>query len=222
MKKLQDEQFNALIEGYKKTSAAVRHDLRAPLMTIINAVSILNQQPDNKQMRDILISKAKFIETVLEDWRDQSYTGEVNRIHVNILNLFSTVLDVIIVPPGINVTISVDDGLEFMLDNNGIIRVISNLVKNSLEAMNGSGNLSLEGSLGDDGLTIRVIDDGMGIKEELLQRVFTPFFTTKDTGTGIGLSYVKETVEAHKGTVEISSNENEGTTVTLSFPTVVG
>jgi signal transduction histidine kinase len=136
--------------------------------------------------------------------------------------LFSNVLEAIIVPPGISVAISVDDGLEFMLDNNGIVRVISNLVKNSLEAMNGSGNLSHEGSLGDDGLTIRVIDDGMGIKEELLPRVFTPFFTTKDTGKGFGLSYVKETVEPHKGSVGIDSKENEGTTVTLRFPTVVG
>jgi PAS domain S-box-containing protein len=221
MKKLRDHQFNALIEGYKKTSAAVRHDLRAPLMTVINAVSILNQQPDNQQMKEILINKAKFIETVLDDWGDQSYTGEVNRIHVNIRNLFSTVLEAMQVPSGVNVKTSVNGDLEFMLDNNSLIRVVSNLVKNSLEAMNGSGNLTLEGYLGNDGLTLRVIDDGAGIKEELLPQVFTPFFTTKDTGTGIGLSYVKETVEAHGGTAKIESKENKGTTVTLTFPTVV-
>ena len=52
----------------------------------------------------------------------------------------------------------------------------------------------------------------------MLPHVFTPFFTTKDTGTGIGLSYVKETVEAHGGQVTITSLEGEGTTVSMTFP----
>ncbi len=215
---LRDEQFNALIEGYRKTSAAVRHDLRSPLQTVINAVSVLKIQPDNKQMQEILMSKTKFIETVLEDWKHMSYTGDVNLIDVNIQNLFSTVLDSAMVPPEIDVEVVVDEDLGYALDKNGIIRVVSNLVKNSIEAIKGPGMLTLRGMLDENGLMIQVIDDGEGIKQELLPQVFTPFFTTKEAGTGIGLSYVKETVEAHGGSVNVSSVEGEGTTVSLRFP----
>jgi PAS domain S-box-containing protein len=216
--KLRDEQFKRLIDGYKRTSASVRHDLRSPLMSVINAVSILNIQPDNKQMKDLLLAKTKFIETVLEDWKHQSYNGRVNRIRVNIQNLFTAVLDSELVPAEVEVITIVDKDLQFMLDNNGIVRVVSNLVKNSVEAINGAGTLTLRGFHDENGLTIQVVDDGDGIKQELLPQVFTPFFTTKESGTGIGLSYVKETVEAHGGVVCIASLEGEGTTVSLQFP----
>lgn len=218
VKRLRDEQFNALIEGFRKTSAAVRHDLRSPLQTVINAVSVLKLQPNNKQMREILMAKTKFIEAVLEDWKHQSYTGELNMIEVNIPNLFSVVLGSVGVPPEIEVDVIVDEVLGFRLDKNGIIRVVSNLVKNSVESIKGKGKLTLRGVLNEDGLVIQVIDDGEGIKQELLPQVFTPFFTTKEAGTGIGLSYVKETVEAHGGKVMINSSEGEGTTVSLYFP----
>ena len=94
-------------------------------------------------------------------------------------------------------------------------------VKNSVEAINGTGKITLLGVHDENGLSIQIIDDGTGIKQEQLPQVFTPFFTTKDTGTGIGLSYVKETVEAHGGRVYIASLEGEGTTVSLQFPDLI-
>ena len=74
-----------------------------------------------------------------------------------------------------------------------VIRVLSNLIKNSVDAVKGKGVIYITANLTDDGVQMRVRDDGEGIKPELLPHVFTPFFTTKDTGAGIGLSYVKET-----------------------------
>lgn len=218
VKRLRDERFNALIEGFRKTSAAVRHDLRSPLQTVINAVSVLRIQPDNTQMQQILKSKTTFIEAVLEDWKHQSYSGEVTLINVNVQNLISTALDSTVIPPEIEVKVIVEKDLEFMLDKNGIVRVVSNLVKNSVEAIKENGKLILSGIIDENGLLIQVVDDGQGIKEELLPQVFTPFFTTKEAGTGIGLSYVKETVEAHGGNVKITSVEDKGTTVSLFFP----
>ena len=70
-------------------------------------------------------------------------------------------------------------------------------------------------------MSIQVIYDGTGIKQEQLPQVFTPFFTTKETGTGIGLSYVQETVEAHGGSVYVASIEGKGTTVSLKFPDLI-
>ena len=97
-----------------------------------------------------------------------------------------------------------------------MIRVLSNLVKNSVEAIDVVGRITISSQQDADGLTIRVSDDGIGIKPEHLPQIFTPFYTTKEGGTGIGLSYVKEIVEAHGGDVCVSSNE--GTTVTMHIP----
>ncbi len=221
VERLRDEQFKNLIEGFRRTSASVRHDLRSPLMTIINATNILKIQPDNKPMNDILMAKVKFIEAVLEDWKHLTYSGELNRIDVEVKDLVDSVLEGATVPSQIEVIIDLEDGLEFSLDKNGIIRVLSNIVKNSVEAIDGAGRIVISAGL-DDGLWIKVKDDGEGINEGNLAKVFTPFFTTKETGTGIGLSYVKETVEAHGGSVDVISEEGMGTEVTLTFPSTEG
>lgn len=217
---LRQQQFQQLIDGFKKTSAAVRHDLRSPLMTIINATRVLSIQPDNERMKEILEAKTGFIETVLDDWKQLIYSGEVNRIPVNLLSLFMEVLASNQAPKGVETLIDVDDSVIFPLDKNGMVRVVSNLVKNSIESIDGTGTITLSASLIDDALTVKVQDTGLGIPEDLLPNVFTPFFTTKETGTGIGLSYVKETVEAHGGAVDIHSEEGKGTVVTLHFPTL--
>ena len=215
---LRDAQFKALIEGFKKTSASVRHDLRSPLMTIMNAINILKVQPNNEQMYDILMKKVKFIDTVLDDWRHQSYSGEINRINVKIKSMLSNVLENAMIPDPIEVIIDVENDFEFMLDKIGMLRVVSNLIKNSVDSIDGAGRITLHASLDETGLSLNVTDDGEGIKQEHLGEVFTPFFTTKETGTGIGLSYVKETVEAHGGNVYLSSLDGEGTTVSIHIP----
>lgn len=218
MEDMQADQFQRLIDGYKKTSAAVRHDLRAPLMTIINAIKVLSIQPNNQQMKDILNVKAKFIETVLEDWKHLTYSGEVNRIRVNLLGLITEVVESVSPPSNVEVVIDVDASLVFPLDKNGMVRVVTNIVKNSVEAITGKGRITIKAEAEKGGLVINVTDTGVGIPEDQLPNVFTPFFTTKITGTGIGLSYVKETVEAHGGQVRVSSREGEWTSVNMTFP----
>ena len=218
VEKMRQEQFRNLIDGFRRTSAGVSHDLRSPLQTIVNALHILRAQPDNEDMMEILKSKAKFIETVLEDWRQQTHSGSINRVPVNVRDLISASLYSTTVPPSVKVNVKAEESMEFMLDNNSVIRVLSNLIKNSVDAVKGEGTIDITANLTDTGLQMQVRDDGEGIKPEMLPHVFTPFFTTKDTGTGIGLSYVKETVEAHGGQVTITSHEGEGTAVSMTFP----
>jgi len=218
VEKMRQDQFKNLIEGFKRTSAGVSHDLRSPLQTIVNALHILRAQPENEAMMELLRSKTKFIETVLDDWKQQTQSGSINRTSVNVHGLISSAMYSITIPPGVKVNVKADESTEFMLDNNSIIRVLSNLIKNSVDAVKGEGTIEITANLTDAGLQVQVRDDGEGIKPKLLPQVFTPFFTTKETGTGIGLSFVKETVEAHRGQVHITSHEGEGTTVSMTFP----
>lgn len=78
--------------------------------------------------------------------------------------------------------------------------------------------ISLEDKPEENAYVIKVKDNGRGIKKEDLSKVFTPYFTTKSTGTGIGLFLVKQIVENHNGTISFETKENKGTTFSLVIP----
>jgi two-component system sensor histidine kinase HydH len=71
---------------------------------------------------------------------------------------------------------------------------------------------------GERDLRIDIIDEGEGIEQELMDRIFTPFFTTKQGGTGLGLATVRKIVEAHRGNIEVESTAGEGTKFRMCFP----
>ncbi|WLR58633.1 ATP-binding protein [Guptibacillus hwajinpoensis] len=73
-----------------------------------------------------------------------------------------------------------------------------------------------------DNLQIRIIDNGSGITDEELEKLGSPFFTTKKNGTGLGLTICKRIVKKHKGNLTIESNKGKGTIITLTFPKGVG
>ncbi|MCC7007428.1 MAG: PAS domain S-box protein [Acidobacteria bacterium] len=95
---------------------------------------------------------------------------------------------------------------------------LQNLLINAGHAMRGRGDLTLRTTTSDGRLHIDVIDHGPGIPPENRERVFTPFFTTKSRGTGLGLPTVRRIAESHRGTVEILESGPDGTTIRLSLP----
>ena len=98
--------------------------------------------------------------------------------------------------------------------------VFTNLVKNAAQAMPQGGTITIEGfaSTVENGVRVEVRDTGMGMSPETVERAFTPFFTTKDTGTGLGLAVVKRLIENHHRTIECRSEEGGGTTFVLKLP----
>ena len=109
---------------------------------------------------------------------------------------------------------------EIPLDADRFSQVLLNLYLNALAAMEGSGTLRVALAPRDDRtIRITVTDTGAGIKKEDLPRVFDPYFTTKPTGTGLGLPIVQKIVEAHGGEIQLVSEPGKGTTVTIVLPT---
>jgi two-component system sensor histidine kinase HydH len=98
-------------------------------------------------------------------------------------------------------------------------RALSNLVENALHAMPGRGTLTVWAE--DDGAAVRisVADTGAGMDAEALARAFEPYFSTKATGTGLGLTIAKRNVELNGGTIAVRSEKDRGTTVELRLPT---
>jgi len=98
-------------------------------------------------------------------------------------------------------------------------QVLINLVANAIESTGNGGKTNLSASINSSGLVeIRVNDNGSGIEPELLDKVFTPFFTTKKEGSGIGLSLSREVIRLHGGSIDLISSPSNGTTVIIQLP----
>ena len=103
-------------------------------------------------------------------------------------------------------------------DSGQIIRAFGNIVKNAVDAMPEGGKLSIRSSLDGDAVKVEFKDTGPGIPEDVLSRIFDPYFTTKSRGTGLGLAIVQQIVEFHGGNIHIESKSGKGTNVTVRLP----
>lgn len=104
------------------------------------------------------------------------------------------------------------------IDCDRIKRVFSNLIKNSYEAMNGSGKIRLSAHLENSFLRLDIVDSGGGIPPEYLPKLFTPLATTKPGGTGLGLLISRQIVEAHHGRLAVESRYGDGCTFSIFLP----
>ena len=100
-------------------------------------------------------------------------------------------------------------------------QVFANILDNAIDALEGvvEGrriDLFIENGAGN--ATVRVRDNGCGIPADKVERIFNPFFTTKEKGTGLGMAITKKIVEAHEGSIDVASREGTGTEFTITLP----
>ena len=120
---------------------------------------------------------------------------------------------------GINITDALHQDLPLVeADRNQVKQVLVNFVKNAIEAMEGEGNITLATGVTEGQIWFSVQDTGKGIDPESLAKIFNPFFTTKDKGTGLGLAVINKIVIDHQGTIEVKSTLGEGSTFTVKLP----
>jgi signal transduction histidine kinase len=108
----------------------------------------------------------------------------------------------------------------FAFDPGQIRQVLINLFKNSLEAMPEGGDLTVSTVAQDDDLVLKITDTGHGIAPEQMHTLFTPFVTTKEGGTGLGLTICRGLIAQHQGEITIDSVMDRGTTCTIRLPIV--
>jgi signal transduction histidine kinase len=112
-----------------------------------------------------------------------------------------------------------DDLPRVNIDSGLFYQAFTNLVKNSLEAISGSGFICIKGYIETEHFCVQIEDTGSGIDTEILEYIFDPFISTKGKkGTGLGMSIVKTIVEAHSGTIDVHNRAQKGTQVTLRIP----
>jgi signal transduction histidine kinase len=119
----------------------------------------------------------------------------------------------------VNLVLRVAEGLSLVaLDERLMKQALLNLVKNALAAMPGGGELKLSADSSDEEVILSVEDSGLGISEEDLPKIFEPYFTTKDNGTGLGLTITFKIVREHGGEITVSSRPGQGSTFAIHLP----
>lgn len=104
------------------------------------------------------------------------------------------------------------------LDVKYLKQALMNMVKNAIAAMPNGGVLRVTTAQRGDDVVLRISDTGIGISDEIMSKIFEPYFTTKDFGSGIGLTLVYKVIKEHNGEIAVVSQEGKGTTFTISFP----
>jgi signal transduction histidine kinase len=112
--------------------------------------------------------------------------------------------------------------LSMTADQSQIEQVLINLIKNAVESIgnSGKGTICLTGLNIDGAILIKVEDNGVGISDEIAEDIFVPFYTTKQNGSGIGLSLSKQIMQNHNGNISVNSVPAKGAEFTLRFPTL--
>jgi signal transduction histidine kinase len=219
LRRVSEENVSSILGGFERMARMLRHDLKSPLQSINNAAQMMELDPSTStEMLTIIRNNVKYITEVLDDLRTMTTTRSLTRKPLDVDVLIRRLLNRRIMPNDVEVCLGLQSGVQVLVDSTKLTRVIDNLINNAVEAMPRGGRLTLETRVEGDDYVITVCDDGEGISEEDMSMIFRPFFSTKETGMGLGLTYSKEVVEAHGGSIAVSSGRGVGTVVTVRLP----
>jgi PAS domain S-box-containing protein len=202
----------------------VAHDLRNPLTGISGAAYHLKKKlgpsadQKSREMFDLIDKDVEYANKILGDLLE--YSGEV-RLEVSETNpgsIIAQALAKVEIPGNVRILDLAKDSPHFVADTEKMTRVFVNLIKNAVEAMPQGGELTIRSEESDGNLRLNFSDTGTGITEDAMGRIWTPFYTTKAKGMGLGLSISKRITEAHKGHISLESTVGKGTTITVSIP----
>jgi len=228
-KKFQEKQ-EELIRAAKlatigELSTAIAHEIRNPLTGISIALQLLKSKRITKSQQETLddvLSEIDRLNRIITDLLAFAKPQPPHFMKVSpkeIVERVVTVVSPILQEKSIEMELSFDDDLpEFFVDPEQIQQVILNLTINALDASGMNGKIEIATRNYNGSVVIEVTDNGSGIPDANLEKLFYPFFTTKGAGTGLGLSISKSIVERHKGTIEVKSSENQGSVFSVIIP----
>lgn len=213
-----------------EVTACFAHEMRNPLASISGSVQMLQRElnlgeTEEKLMKIILRGRDR-LESLLKDFLLLARPGGGRHEKVDVPGLILDVLESIRFSSEWNEAVTVAgemrEAVPVLGNRQEIRQVIWNLVLNAVQAMPEGGRLDVRTSTVQENgrvyLAVAVSDQGDGVQAEDPMRVFEPFFTTREKGTGLGLAVVKRITESHGGTVRVESMPGRGSTFTLFFP----
>ena len=224
---IESERLNAL----RLLAAGVAHEIGNPLNSLHIHLQLMQrsvqklrdgQKAELEQSIDVARSEVNRLDSIVTQFlkavrpsRPQLRPENVNTIVEEAVRFFTPELQ----DRGMVVEQELRSDLPLLqLDRDQMKQAFYNVIKNSVEAMNPHGTLRIRTDLADTHVIIRFIDTGGGMSAENLSRVFEPYFTTKPSGSGLGLLIVRRIVREHGGELSVESSEGQGLTVTIRLP----
>lgn len=204
--------------------AGIAHEIRNPLTSIKAYLEALPIKYDNPKFRErITLQVPKEINRLNELLKElleyskpkniEKTEFEINIIIGEIMNLLNSLIR----EKHIGVSINIEEGISVYGDKQKIKQVLINLLLNSIEALEDEGKINIDIYEEMEQTKISISDDGIGIDENSLGKIFEPFYTTKETGTGLGLLICYQCIKDNGGEIDINSKVGEGTTVTITL-----
>ena len=224
----QELQRHQRLTAMGEMAARLAHQLRTPLATAMLYTSHLTKpalaDADRVRFSDRVLARLRYLEQLIRDMLSFVKGEAGGRERVEISALLAELRQVI--EPQM-----VQRGLVFELDDHSgnaavlghrkdLTGVLINLLENAMQACDPGGKVAVRAERAGAEVRVAVADDGRGIAEELHERLFEPFFTTRTEGTGLGLAIVRNVAEAHGGRVEMRSSPGRGSEFALHLPTI--
>jgi signal transduction histidine kinase len=233
------ERLRDRLAALGEMAAAIAHEVKNPLAGIEVMAGILKRQlPESKDAQSILgdiIKEAKMANAIVLEVLE--FVRPI-RLQVERMSLLDVIKDAIALAESqarrgnVHVELSVPEGLATIQgDPHQLRQLFTNLLINAFEAMNGKGSVRIDATelpeeeppMGGDSLVgpmvqVDVIDDGPGVPADVVDKVFSPFFTTKPQGTGLGLAIVRKIINAHDGRIDMNATPPGGTQFRVTLP----
>lgn len=211
------------LRAFREVARRVAHEIRNPLTSMRIAVDQLRRPPvragsGGDVAVEILSAETDRLERMAKEFSELGRLPEGPRSEVDMRELLEE-LGRSVVPEGVRVQFTANGApMTLMGQYEPLRRAFANLLRNASEAMDGSGTIDVAVRRDGGTLTVAIADHGPGIPLDQRHRVFEPYFTTKVDGTGLGLALVRQTVEAHRGSVTVDETPGGGASFVVAFP----
>ena len=218
------------LEAWAEMARQVAHEIKNPLTPVqLSAEHLLRVHTDRGEpMSPVLqgcvksiLAQVRILRQISAEFSSYASSPTVRRDPTALAELVDGVLGPYLVGLEGRIAVSVDMPAtlpSLSLDRTLVERALTNLIDNALHAMPGQGSLTVRAQCTVTDVTLRITDTGVGLDEPTLGRIFEPYFSTRVSGTGLGMAIAKRNVELNGGTIAVESQKGHGTTVTLTFP----
>ncbi len=220
-------------------AGGLAHEIKNPLGGVKGAAQLLTMElPEESPLREytqVMVREVERINNIIEELMDLGNPRPIQQEEVNLIKVLN---DILLLQKEaargrhISFTLAADPSIPSLLGDEGLLtRLFLNLVKNAVEAIDDEGAIVVEAKVSSDFhvsnpgekrpspmVIVKIRDNGNGIPADELERIFTPYFTTKIKGSGLGLTICQKIVEDHRGLLNIVSTPEEGTKITVSLP----
>ena len=227
-----------LLATVGKLAAGIAHEIRNPMASISGSIQVLASELDldrvNRSLMEIVIRETDRLNRLISDFLDFARPAQVNPEIIDLNLLLDETIEMVrhSTPGELEIAFHCDFEPDVFIraDSGQLRQLFLNLLLNAVQAMRRGGRVEVssrqvaapEGQGDDGGVQIEIADTGKGMKEEELESIFSPFFTTKEAGTGLGLTVAYRIVENHGGRISVSSESGRGTRFTVVLPSGTG